>query len=110
MNSALEQKAGNVGFFVVLLLVFAITVGSLGVALYKTSERTIYVNAESDRMQALIPKGDGAAAQKDAYADVKNALVREENNQQNFITILMGVFQAGTGAILGLLTGRATSK
>ena len=105
-------------FYFVLCLVFAITMISLGLALSRCSARTAYVNGESASLQASIPVGDKVptnnsdtlSLQKDAYAEAKARQTREENNQQNTITILFGVFQAGTGAIIGLLTGKATAK
>jgi hypothetical protein len=109
-NPPPNPPSNDIAFYVVLTLVFLITVGSLGLALWKSTERTKYVDNESLRIQNSMPKGDAASNQVRAYDDLKSLETQESNNQQNTITILMGVFQAGTGAILGLLTGKATSK
>lgn len=119
MDDPVTPKSSHeITFYVVLSLVFLITMISLGLALSRCSARTAYVNSESANLLASIAVGDktptansdAASLQKDAYAEAKARQTREESNQQNTITILFGVFQAGTGAIIGLLTGKATAK
>jgi hypothetical protein len=98
-------------FYFVFTVVFLITVTCLGLGLWKGSQRTQYVNQESTRLISRIPKGDvsNSPTPEDIQRQ-KDIFDHETNDQENLITILMGVFQAGTGAIIGLLTGKATAK
>ncbi len=109
-----EEELGNTRhdstFYVVLTLVFLITVSSLALGLRKSDQRKAYVDQEVHRVESLTPKGDVKPSDLQNSEYEKNLIREETNNQQNIITILMAVFQAGTGAILGLLTGRVTAK
>jgi hypothetical protein len=104
-------------FYVVFAVVFAITVTCLGLGLWKAAQRTQYVNTETTRLISQTPKGDVGSPPSSNDPDRKTDLEREKdifneerNAQENTITILFGVFQAGTGAIIGLLTGKGLSK
>jgi hypothetical protein len=100
----------DTAFYIVFSVVFVITVSSLGLGLWKDSQRTKYVNQEIQRVESRAPKGDVKSAELQDSEYEKGVIRDETHNQQNTITILFGVFQAGTGAIIGLLTGRATAK
>jgi hypothetical protein len=104
------QSRSEWAFYVVLAMVFLITVTSLGLALSRSTVHQEWVNQEMARIESTTPKGDVSQAEREKYLEARNLFKEETNRLQNIITILLGVFQAGTGAILGLLTGKATSK
>ena len=104
-------------FYVVFTVVFAITVTCLGLGLWKCADRTQYANQETTRLISEAPKGDVSSPPSSSDLDrrsneerKKDIFNAERNAQENTITILFGVFQAGTGAIIGLLTGKGLSK
>ena len=100
----------EVAFYVVLALVFTITIGSLSISLWLSLQRTAFIKDGYARLEKLNVRGDAPAPSNTLYADTKAELDQESNKQNDTILILEGVFQAGTGAILGLLTGKATAK
>jgi hypothetical protein len=111
------NAGSDLAFYVVFSVVFAITVTCLGLGLWKASERTQFVNKETQRLTSLAPAGDVSNPPSAADLERKSNIERlkdmfneERNSQENTITILFGVFQAGTGAIIGLLTGKGLSK
>jgi hypothetical protein len=107
----LAKPLREVAFYVVLALVFTITVGSLSISLWLSLQRTAFIKDGYARLEKLNVRGDAPATQSNTlYADTKAELDQESNKQNDTILILEGVFQAGTGAILGLLTGKATAK
>jgi hypothetical protein len=79
-----EENPGNgrneTAFYVVLSLVFLITVSSLALALWRSSQRKDYVDREVHRVEASVPKGDVKPSDLQNYEYEKN-LIREEKRR-----------------------------
>ena len=97
-------------FLVILFTVLLITLGSLLLSLQQGKERRIYEDQQYHSLSELEPKGETTKSDEPKSLTDRRATVKAEvDSMQKTQDSLMGVFLLGSGAIVGLLTGKLIS-
>ena len=97
-------------FLVVLLAVLLITLGSLVLSLQQGNQRRIYEDQQYHALSEFEPKGETTKSDEPKSLTDRRANVKAEaESMQKTQDSLMGVFLLGSGAIVGLLTGKLLS-
>lgn len=102
-----QSKGLSATFLVVLSAVLAITVGSLILSLREGDRRRSYEDQQYLEIQNGEPKGETAKdAEPKSLTTKREQVQKEADSMQKTQDSLMGVFLLGSGAIVGLLTGK----
>ena len=97
-------------FVVVLLAVLLITIGSLVLSLREGDRRRVYEDQQYEEIQNSEPKGETSTdAEPQALKTKRDQVQKEVESMQKTQDSLMGVFLLGSGAVVGLLTGKLIS-
>lgn len=97
-------------FLVVLLAVLLITLGSLLLSLRQGDQRRVYEDTQYRVLSEIEPKGETSKSDEPKSLTDRRATVKAEvESMQKTQDSLMGVFLLGSGAIVGLLTGKLIS-
>ena len=97
-------------FVVILVCVLIITVGSLVLSLWEGDQRRRYEDTQYHALADLEPKGETSkATESKSLASKRETVQKEVESMQKTQDSLMGVFLLGSGAIVGLLTGKLIS-
>jgi hypothetical protein len=97
-------------FLVILIAVLAITLGSLTLSLQQGTQRRIYEDQQYHALADLEPKGETSKVDEPKSLTDRRATVKSEvDSMQKTQDNLMSVFLLGSGAIVGLLTGKLIS-
>jgi hypothetical protein len=105
-----SSKGLSATFVVVLLAVLLITIGSLVLSLREGDRRRAYEDQQYQEIQNSEPKGETSKdAEPESLKTKRDQLQKEVESMQKTQDSLMGVFLLGSGAVVGLLTGKLIS-
>ena len=105
-----SSKGLSATFVVVLLAVLLITIGSLVLSLGEGDRRRAYEDQQYQEIQNSEPKGETSTdAEPQSLKTKRDQVQKEAESMQKTQDSLMGVFLLGSGAVVGLLTGKLIS-
>jgi hypothetical protein len=97
-------------FVVVLLAVLGITISSLLLSLSQGTQRRLWEDQQFHALADLEPKGETSKTEEPkTLTERRQSIQKELENMQKTQDSLMSVFLLGSGAIVGLLTGKLIS-